>query len=197
MNNLTNEIKTALLYNLVFKNSMYASCEVSCLFGSADVLAFPKKESILKIKEYEIKVSKSDLKNDFIKKKNKHTMLEKNIDEYPNYFYFVIPLCLKDYCLELLHIYKKEKYGLIVYSENSLFEKDSTLVESDHYISHIEDRLVTVKNAQKLRDISATTITQVKNIMFKRLINDNLGFYKEKHFNTSRYKSVKKLEESK
>lgn len=98
----------------------------------ADVLATNFKEIV----EIEVKISSSDLNNDF--KKEKHARYANPRTQYtPNKFYFAVPEHLKDKALDLT---KGTSYGVMIVSEKPLkgFTKES-------YIS-------IAKNAIKLKD---------------------------------------------
>lgn len=124
-------IDYSLVMNLYEKGHSPISTHFTGLgLGECDVISISKSDYIY---EYEVKISRSDFKNDF--KKNKHQlMLEKKSvkeskdDIYyftPNYFYFVVP---KD----LIKIEEIPEYAGLIYFENFKFEiiKKSPLIHN-------------------------------------------------------------------
>jgi hypothetical protein len=119
-NNITASILIQeLLKHFRFNKKYYFVCTEALAF-SADFLA-TKGEGFYLI-ECETKISKKDITNDFKKHKHeKYADYEKTSKYYkkhvPNYFYFVVPVILKDFCLKKIKE-NNENYGLIIYDEN-------------------------------------------------------------------------------
>ncbi len=103
---------------------------------NADVLGVSPSECI----EVEVKVSKADLRNEFINKSGKHFLYANatsNLTFVPNRFYFMLPSSLQDTALAIINE-KAPKAGLIVYlPEGNLLDGRNCAV---------------VKPAEKLRD---------------------------------------------
>lgn len=106
-------IKTALLSYLRFgKGAKVVATEAGRY--SSDVLAIRKNE----LYEFEVKVSKSDLKADF--KKGKHThyrtpnLTEAQAKHVPVYFYFAVPPELAEYAIRSC---LTTPYGIVVVTE--------------------------------------------------------------------------------
>lgn len=200
-------IKASLLNLYGFKKAMYTCTELQYHLGIADVFAIPKK-NINELYDFEIKITKSDMENDYITKTQKHLffrkMYENTFDDFikdyakenkirnydymknlPNKFYFVVPSYLVEDCKKLIKEQNTEYYGIIEYEE--LWVHKNKLQEQ----LILEDTLKIVHPAKKLRKtIENTTYDYFKNIMLHRLRNDCIGFYKEKYFETNRYKPI-------
>jgi hypothetical protein len=101
--------------------------------GEADVISISKTDYIY---EYEIKISKSDFKKDFIKEKHnniineKYTIQNKDGVFYlaPNCFYFVVPENL--ITIEEIPVYA----GLIYFNESGIF----TIIKKAPFIHKIK-----------------------------------------------------------
>ena len=99
-------IKALILSKARFAHQLkFMATEVGAF--NADVLYIDKKDQLI---EVEVKISKSDLINDF--KKRKHLYFDSpNQQEFtPHYFYFCTPEFLIDDAQEIL---KDTKYGLL------------------------------------------------------------------------------------
>lgn len=91
------ELKLYALEWLRFKKRcIYFATE----FLDADIYGLMKTQSL----EIEVKVSKSDFRSDF--SKAKHLNIKFGHTWAPNYFYFLVPLGMVEYCLDFLN--KKE-----------------------------------------------------------------------------------------
>jgi hypothetical protein len=108
-------LKTEALCWLRFGKKMELVCTEGG-YWQADVLGITDKFSI----EVEIKVSKSDLKREFVTKKVKH-FLYNSVEQgkppsqqTPNYFYFYVPKALEEEALKLIEEHSP-KAGLAVY----------------------------------------------------------------------------------
>lgn len=174
-NNITSKhLKSALLSYYRFKKRMIVATEVCVNDGQADVVAcsYDAKISI----EIEVKITISDLKQEFKKKKTKHWYIENKIysDYYnnsTNYFYFCIP----DYLYEQAYSIIKEqnkKYGIIVF--NTEFDIKKHLFEKQ--MNDLSPCLIFKNNAQKLND---TENSQVLEGIVKRLTTEICVFYKK------------------
>ena len=112
-------IKTVILCWFRFgKRWQYLATEVGGHRFLADVVASDGKELV----EVEVKISKSDFKNDFLKK-DKHTIYQKEIESthetigwVPHKMYYAVPESMVEWALEYLKD-KPLKYGLISISE--------------------------------------------------------------------------------
>lgn len=84
-------IQQRLRYSFLSPNSVkYFTENLNVYDWESDVLKITKSGYAY---EFEIKISRSDFKNDFKHKKKKHTLLEskENSSKIPNYFYYVVP----------------------------------------------------------------------------------------------------------
>lgn len=100
----SHDVKSKLLAYWRFKRR-YQFIATECGTYNADILIANDKEII----EVEVKVSKSDLKNDF--KKRKHKIYANGKSKWiPNKFYFGVPIELEDYAKELC---EGTPYGVI------------------------------------------------------------------------------------
>lgn len=84
-------IQQQLRYNFLSPNSVkYFTENLNVYDWESDVLKITKSGYAY---EFEIKISRSDFKNDFKHKKKKHLLLESkdNSTKMPNYFYYVVP----------------------------------------------------------------------------------------------------------
>ena len=181
MNNLTNEIKTSLLYYFIFARGMYAVTEIGTFYGRADVLAFPRINKQTDIIEVEVKISKDDLKKDFIKKQKKHNALNnKAANNYISKFYFAVPFDLVDLCNELLKINKLFNYGIIAYSETGFFMKDGNIQKSISIKTELSKRVRIIKKAKKLNVLNPlkTYMDNLNQNVLNRLIYEQCRFYK-------------------
>lgn len=137
--------------------------EVLCDYKwQADVLTSDYK----KIIEVEIKVSLSDLKNDFIKKAGKHESLsgkvfgEKrgyvNNDKLliPNYFYFAVPEKILNKAYKII---KDTPYGLLC-------------IHSGHYNN--DDYITKIKESNKLNNIYPE---KLEKLIIKRMSSEIFG----------------------
>ena len=94
-NSGSKKIEKALAMNLYEKGHSPISTHVTgCGLAECDVISISKADFIY---EYEVKISKSDFKADFKKKKHKLMTERKSVNEsknfyfIANYFYFVVP----------------------------------------------------------------------------------------------------------
>ena len=112
------EIKTKTLHYWRFTRSGYNYIATEAGKFKADILVSNEKEII----ECETKISKSDLKNDF--KKKKHGVYKKPSSWYtkwiPNRFYFAVPKELVDLAKELV---KDTPYGVIEVSDKKISKR--------------------------------------------------------------------------
>ena len=103
-----NEIKTKVLHYWRFTRNGYNYIATEAGKFKSDVLVSNEKEII----ECETKISKADLKKDFIKKK--HEIYKKPTTWYsqwlPNKFYFAVP---EDLVKEALALTEETNYGVI------------------------------------------------------------------------------------
>ena len=105
------EIKLALMEYFRFKRNYICCSEFYLYSGRSDVVAYDYKNNLIDI---EIKISKSDFKKDFEKRKHIYYI---NSDKYnknylfPNKFIFCVPRELKEFALEYLKDYSM--YGLL------------------------------------------------------------------------------------
>lgn len=84
-------IQQQLRYNFISPNSVkYFMENLNVYSWESDVLKITKSGYAY---EFEIKISRTDFKNDFKHKKKKHTLLESKESSFkiPNYFYYVVP----------------------------------------------------------------------------------------------------------
>lgn len=120
-NSRSKNIEKMLAFDLYEKRHSPISTHFKgCGLGECDVMSVSKSNYIY---EYEVKISKSDFKADFKKKKHKNMSKRKSINESkgyyysPNYFYFVVPSGLID-------INDVPEYaGLMYVNENGSFNK--------------------------------------------------------------------------
>lgn len=166
------KIKAALLHYFRFKHNSYVATEVNYDLAIADVLSVTKKDSI--VKEVEIKLSK----NDFLKdaKKPKHLRLGRII----NYFYYCVPLQLKEFALEQL---SNSKYGLMVFEEK--WEHKNKLQE----ILSLENSITIIKKATNLKNDKNYAEVLKEKIAFRAMSELNV-LYKQVYFDTSRGKQI-------
>lgn len=84
-------IQQQLRYSFLSPNSVkYFMENLNVYSWESDVLKITKSGYAY---EFEIKISRTDFKNDFKHKKKKHTLLESKVSssKIPNYFYYVVP----------------------------------------------------------------------------------------------------------
>ena len=112
------ELKEAALYFLRFERGLTHICTE---FGqySADVAG----ASDTRFVEIETKISLSDLRNDFKKRKHQIYLLSDMVhghreSDFPNYFYFMVPKELTDEAIKLCEE-KNKSYGVITYAAES------------------------------------------------------------------------------
>jgi hypothetical protein len=172
--NLTYKIKTALLHFLRYSKQSYVATEVWIAHWIADVLYIPKKKQ--EVREIEVKVSKADLLNDFIKKEHKHKQLL--TDQFTlkpiNYFYFCVPEELKEFALEQL---KDKPYGLYIFKE--IWKKKNSLQEQLDLTECIE----CVKNPKQLLNSTPKNFEQIKTDICMRAMSDLATLYKLYYYN--------------
>lgn len=134
-------LKSVLLSYFRFKRGMICATEVAYYYGIADILCTDYK----KIIEVEIKTSKADLKNDFLKKKGtKYKALKGEIvSKYiPNMFYICVPENLKNDALDYIQKYNP-KFGLLVFEERYFKHKNySSYLEAYIHVEKTADRLI-------------------------------------------------------
>jgi hypothetical protein len=109
-------LKIAVLNKYRYECSHYYIASEAGYFNS-DIISINNKNEVF---EFEIKISKSDLKHDLTKKKHKLYSQYPNSRDIPHigvptYFYFVIPECLYEDCKNMLTNYNN--YGIIVYNQ--------------------------------------------------------------------------------
>ena len=196
---LTNIIKTALLHYYGFGKGMYCCTELSYSLGDADIFAIPKfnndKPKSNELIEVEVKISKSDLMNEFKEdkhtKNNKYLTFEsKNISfAMPNKFYICVPEDLVDYCKQQLDIHNRDYVGILMYKPRWANDNRGKWLKLDESIS-------VVRKAKKIyKDVDNKTYFYFLFAMINRLRNDNLGFHKERYFDTNRYKPIRAIVE--
>lgn len=117
-------VKAVVLAYYRYKRGYFVSTETHVSHGIADVLAVSKD---LKISvEIEVKVSKSDLKNEWINKSTKHSRLQDDTNRYgliPNYFYFAMPSALYSEALQdSIDLNGHTSYGIIIVNDNHQVE---------------------------------------------------------------------------
>ncbi len=170
--NLTYKIKTALLHYLRFSIGAFVATEVSYNYGTADVLYIPKRKE--EIREVEIKVSKGDFLNEWKKKEHKHKCLNSNVmNNMINYFYFCVPVELKDFALEQL---KDKQYGLLVYEER--WNHKNKLQEKLDLI----DCITVAKTPKKLYTNKPIRFEYFKDQIALRAMSDLATLYKLQYF---------------
>lgn len=108
-------VKAVVLAYYRYKRGYFVSTETNVSHGIADVLAVSKDQSVSI--EIEVKVSKSDLKNEWSNKATKHSRLQDETNKYgliPNYFFFAMPAELYSEALqESIVANGHESYGII------------------------------------------------------------------------------------
>jgi hypothetical protein len=106
-------IQKALRYNFLSPNSVkYFTENLSIYNWESDALKITKSNYSY---EFEIKISRSDFKNDFKHKKNKHIILENKEDvNKPNYFYYVVPT-------DLIKVDEIPDYAGLIYVKGVVF----------------------------------------------------------------------------
>lgn len=120
MNKITSkQIKCALMHYFRIKRGMVTGAEISVSEGRvADILA----DNESNVYEVEVKISKTDLNQDFKNKSDKHHIHKNNIDcKYkckPNYFYICVPSELIGYTLPFIEKFHPQ-YGVIEYVDYS------------------------------------------------------------------------------
>jgi hypothetical protein len=168
-----------LLKHFRFCKKYYFVCTEALAF-SADFLA-TKGEGCYLI-ECETKISKTDLTKDFKKHKHsKYADYEKTSKYYkkhiPNYFYFVVPISIKDFALKKINENNID-YGLIIYDE-------------DKKIKYLTTKLTIIKEANLLhenklkKDILLKIIQRMGSEIFCKLdkinkLKNNIKEIKEK-----------------
>jgi hypothetical protein len=127
-------LKTAALCWLRFGKQMpYVATEVGGF--SADVLGANEKM----ICEVEVKVSKSDLRRDFVKEKHGLYKLDSGRPGWkPNYFYFIVPESLYQEAVKLAEEHNS-KIGILSFRESASL-----------WGQHITDRITVMKKASRL-----------------------------------------------
>lgn len=183
-------IKASLLYFFGFKKSMYTATELTYGKFSADILCFAKKDCD-KIIEIEVKTSKSDFLKEFESKEMKHGVAGlASSPEYPNVFYFAVPESLVDFVKQTLIEKGLVKYGIIQYKET--WKHKNKLEES----LDLEDCISIVKPAKKLRELDMKYFPKWIELLLRRNCNEIVGLYKERIWNTNRYKPIIRLKET-
>lgn len=106
-------IQKALRYEFLSPNSVkYFTENLNIYNWESDVLKITKSNYSY---EFEIKISRSDFKNDFKHKKNKHIILENKEDvNKPNYFYYVVPT-------DLIKVDEMPDYAGLIYVKGVVF----------------------------------------------------------------------------
>lgn len=150
----SDEIKTKVLHYLRFKRdySLVATEAGKKKKNNADVLASNFKDIV----EVEVKISKSDLKNDF--QKMKHARYASPRTQYtPNRFYFAVPKDLVEVALELT---EGTKYGVMEVSDKPLknYTKESYVtvkkaaqVLKEKYCKKLEHEMLMRLSSEMLR----------------------------------------------
>lgn len=110
----TLRLKAEALYWLRFEKNYNMVCtELSQGMFIADVFGLgPRLPSPNWSLEIEVKITKADLNNDFVKKAFKHEMNTAALPSVPNYFYFMVPQELVTYAIDLVGI-KNPSYGVM------------------------------------------------------------------------------------
>jgi len=179
------KIKYALLQHYGFKKGFYCCTELSYPCGIADVFCVDKhnKEAI----DIEVKISKQDFLNDFLKKEFKHQMFRNLYDKklcmerYPNKFYFCVPSTLTEFVVKTLKERKLNWYGVIEFNE----------VYINGHLD-LDQLLKTIQPAKKMFAITEQSCTKIKEWMLNRLRNDCIGFYREKVYG-NRYGKIEEI----
>lgn len=164
----SNEIKSALYNHYRFKKQAHIMAdEVSTSWSLADFLVIDRADIVTEI---EIKTSLSDLKADF--KKDKYFILRNNktADLFPrHYFYFCVPVELKDKALIILQE-QDSRIGLL-YADKA----KSKFIFKEYYI-------YTEKRAKLLiKDIDQRLINSLKDKVTARLSSAMAFMMREKY----------------
>jgi hypothetical protein len=150
--NLTNKIKGALLYYFNFeKQALLACTELYTVHNSiADVIILTKNNLII---EVEVKISIADLKHELKKGRivysydnnivkssfiNKHEIINTNVYEYPNKYYFCVPSFMLKETLEFSEKLNS-KYGVLCFDENKNKVYKTISVKKKAYLLHKND----------------------------------------------------------
>jgi hypothetical protein len=115
--------------------------------------------SIGYLTEIEIKVSKTDLKND-INKTHKH------FDKRIRNFYFAVPMYLKEFALENI----QENAGLIIVDENARLKSYRKCIEVKKPIINKDAKKLSIEDQYKIARLGALKIWNLKkkiNILIK------------------------------
>lgn len=176
--NETYKIKTALLHYLRYTRQCFVATEVSYLYGIADVVYIPKKKE--DVNEIEIKVSKTDFLKDFIKKEHKHECLQSN-NRIINYFYFCVPITLKEFALEQL---KDLPYGLYVFEEK--WKHKNKLQEQ----LELQECITLVKKATVLCKEKSIKFNELKDNIALRAMSELATLYKLQYYNGTKSNRV-------
>lgn len=195
----SSEIKTALLYYYGFKRGMYVCTELSYYGGSADVFCISKELKVNEAIEIEVKISKSDLMNEFKHddkhrtKHNKYWMFEnaqESLECYPNKFYICVPSELCETVKDLLILHNRPYVGILEYKPKWVAYSTGTQLV-------LEESISVYKKAKRIyKIVTDETYHYFSNLMLNRMRNDLIGFYKEKYFETNRYKPIKEKYET-
>ena len=117
-------IKAVILAYYRYKRGYFVATETNVSHGIADVVAVSKDLSISV--EIEVKVSKSDLKNEWGNKGTKHSRLQDTANRYqlvPNYFYFAMPASLyNDALQESIDLNGHSSYGVMIVTDSYQIE---------------------------------------------------------------------------
>lgn len=107
-------LKKEALFWLRYKKRYELVCtEVRVGHGIADVYAIgPDWKEPTSAIEIETKISAGDLRRDFEDKSAKHFAIKSETRFSPNYFYFMVPMDLKELALELVAQHNP-KYGVL------------------------------------------------------------------------------------
>lgn len=161
------------------------------MLGRADVFCLHKDRAKKnEIVEIEVKLTKSDLLNEFneenLTKHTKYKVLESEGSLYsPNKFYICVPEDLVDFCKEKLEEHNRPYVGIIQYKPKWVHDSRGTWLDLQRSVS-------VVKSAKKLyKKVSIENYNYFSDLLLHRLRNDVVGFYKEKYYNVDRYKLIK------
>lgn len=109
--------------------------------GEADLVSITKSDYI---NEYEIKVDRNDLKNDYKKVKFKTYEKAKQTKRYkiPNYFWYVLPIDIYK-CIEKFQIIIPEYAGIMVIEKDKhiYVKRNSKLIHKDKVIQEQKNKL--------------------------------------------------------
>lgn len=174
----SNQLKLAVMAFYRFKKGYLTTTELSYTHGIADVIAINDKTG--EVIEIEIKISKQDLLKEKEHKADKHKALKEaeitTLDVYnkwdntlicPNKFYLCVPKYLVEdaiaFCVET-----NKDYGVLSFEEN--------------YRKNPEHTIRYQRQAHKLH--SEQVCHFFKPLLYKRVMNDNIVFWKKMYWVT-------------